>query len=214
MFFRDAKIVISCLLEKKNLLDEVDSKLLSISYWERVFLKPRSKLSQKCNNNFLCLVLQGPHEERPVGSFRLRPVPTISAVVRILWHSRAPDCVSQLGKQKENHWQRESWKKLTMWNMATWKARKESLPTNDWTLKGGYCGVERHHGEQRRCWSGRRDGLLTNAYQRWATWNKIKFGLERSASWLLIRVMVSKHCQRHNGPEGWVHITNSYTNLD
>ena len=84
MFFRDAKIVISCLLEKKNLLDEVDSKLLSISYWERVFLKPRSKLSQKCNNNFLCLVLQGPHEERPVGSFRLRPVPTISAVVRIL----------------------------------------------------------------------------------------------------------------------------------
>ena len=24
----------------------------------------------------------------------------------------------------------------------------------------------------------------------------------------------SKHCQRHNGPEGWVHITSSYTNLD
>ena len=23
-----------------------------------------------------------------------------------------------------------------------------------------------------------------------------------------------KHCQRHNGPEGWVHITSSYTNLD
>ena len=23
-----------------------------------------------------------------------------------------------------------------------------------------------------------------------------------------------KHCQRHNGPEGWVHITISYTNLD
>ena len=56
MFFRDAKIVISCLLEKKNVLGEVDSKLLSISYWERVFLKPRSKLSQKCNNNFLYLV--------------------------------------------------------------------------------------------------------------------------------------------------------------
>ena len=132
MFFRDAKIVISCLLEKKNLLDEVDSKLLSISYWERVFLKPRSKLSQKCNNNFLCLVLQGPHKERPVGSFRLRPFPTISAVVRILWHGRAPDRVSQLEKRKENRWQRESWKKLTMWNMATWKARKTSLPTNHW----------------------------------------------------------------------------------
>ena len=25
---------------------------------------------------------------------------------------------------------------------------------------------------------------------------------------------VKKHCQRHNGPEGWVHITSSYTNLD
>ena len=24
----------------------------------------------------------------------------------------------------------------------------------------------------------------------------------------------TKHCQRHNGPEGWVHITSSYTNLD
>ena len=24
----------------------------------------------------------------------------------------------------------------------------------------------------------------------------------------------SKHCQRHNGPEGWVHITSYYTNLD
>ena len=23
-----------------------------------------------------------------------------------------------------------------------------------------------------------------------------------------------KHCQRHNGPEGWVHITSSNTNLD
>ena len=23
-----------------------------------------------------------------------------------------------------------------------------------------------------------------------------------------------KHCQRHNGPEGWVHILSSYTNLD
>ena len=23
-----------------------------------------------------------------------------------------------------------------------------------------------------------------------------------------------KHCQRHNEPEGWVHITSSYTNLD
>ena len=23
-----------------------------------------------------------------------------------------------------------------------------------------------------------------------------------------------KHCQRHNGPEGWVHLTSSYTNLD
>ena len=23
-----------------------------------------------------------------------------------------------------------------------------------------------------------------------------------------------KHCQRHNGPEGWVHITSYYTNLD
>ena len=23
-----------------------------------------------------------------------------------------------------------------------------------------------------------------------------------------------KHCQRHNGPKGWVHITISYTNLD
>ena len=24
----------------------------------------------------------------------------------------------------------------------------------------------------------------------------------------------TKHCQRHNGPECWVHITSSYTNLD
>ena len=26
--------------------------------------------------------------------------------------------------------------------------------------------------------------------------------------------LVNKHCQRHNGPEGWVHITSSYKNLD
>ena len=26
--------------------------------------------------------------------------------------------------------------------------------------------------------------------------------------------IISKHCQRHNGPEGWVHITRHYTNLD
>ena len=26
--------------------------------------------------------------------------------------------------------------------------------------------------------------------------------------------LVRKHCQRHNGPEGWVHITSSNTNLD
>ena len=25
---------------------------------------------------------------------------------------------------------------------------------------------------------------------------------------------ITKHCQRHNGPEGWVHITSSNTNLD
>ena len=25
---------------------------------------------------------------------------------------------------------------------------------------------------------------------------------------------ICKHCQRHNGPEGWVHITSSNTNLD
>ena len=25
---------------------------------------------------------------------------------------------------------------------------------------------------------------------------------------------IYKHCQRHNGPEGWVHITSCYTNLD
>ena len=28
------------------------------------------------------------------------------------------------------------------------------------------------------------------------------------------RDCTSKHCQRHNGPEGWVHITSYYTNLD
>ena len=27
-------------------------------------------------------------------------------------------------------------------------------------------------------------------------------------------VCTKKHCQRHNGPEGCVHITSSYTNLD
>ena len=26
--------------------------------------------------------------------------------------------------------------------------------------------------------------------------------------------LFTKHCQRHNGPEGWVHITSSNTNLD
>ena len=26
--------------------------------------------------------------------------------------------------------------------------------------------------------------------------------------------LILKHCQRHNGPEGWVHITSSNTNLD
>jgi len=29
-----------------------------------------------------------------------------------------------------------------------------------------------------------------------------------------LRAAVAKHCQRHNGPEGWVHIISSNTNLD
>ena len=32
--------------------------------------------------------------------------------------------------------------------------------------------------------------------------------------WRGLWVYTKKHCQRHNGPEGWVHITSSYTNLD
>ena len=28
------------------------------------------------------------------------------------------------------------------------------------------------------------------------------------------KLTYGKHCQRHNGPEGWVHITRYYTNLD
>ena len=31
---------------------------------------------------------------------------------------------------------------------------------------------------------------------------------------LAFRALCIKHCQRHNGPEGWVHITSSNTNLD
>ena len=29
-----------------------------------------------------------------------------------------------------------------------------------------------------------------------------------------MKTWIIKHCQRHNGPEGWVHITSSNTNLD
>ena len=29
-----------------------------------------------------------------------------------------------------------------------------------------------------------------------------------------IYLYMLKHCQRHNGPEGWVHIASSYTNVD
>ena len=31
---------------------------------------------------------------------------------------------------------------------------------------------------------------------------------------LSLTELLRKHCQRHNGPEGWVHITSSNTNLD
>ena len=40
------------------------------------------------------------------------------------------------------------------------------------------------------------------------TSNDIKF------HWNHLFIVWHKHRQRHNGPEGWVHITRSYTNLD
>ena len=43
---------------------------------------------------------------------------------------------------------------------------------------------------------------------------KYSFGNIQS-TWLVnYHDTLKKHCQRHNGPEGWVHITSYYTNLD
>ena len=39
------------------------------------------------------------------------------------------------------------------------------------------------------------------------SWQKTNPGTE-------IHYVTSKHCHRHNGPEGWVHITSYYTNLN
>ena len=109
MCLREAKIVISCLLEKKNLLDEVDSKLLSISYWERVFLKPKSKLSQKCNNNFLCLVK------------KTSPGPTRGTAC---WQFPATTLPHNLGGRPHPLTQPSTWS-----CKPTWKAKGKSLTT-------------------------------------------------------------------------------------
>ena len=52
-----------------------------------------------------------------------------------------------------------------------------------------------------------RHQLLNTSLDFWAT----DLSLMTIPKLILIKI---KNCQRHNGPEGWVHITSSYTNLD
>ena len=40
------------------------------------------------------------------------------------------------------------------------------------------------------------------------------FGLQSVESRTFGRQAKGKHCQRHNGPEGWLHMTSSNTNID
>ena len=61
--------------------------------------------------------------------------------------------------------------------------------------------------------------LIVLSIDRWgeqglkiSTWQSTNLVLENVK--MTISNLVLKHCQTHNGPEGWVHITNSYTNLD
>ena len=60
-------------------------------------------------------------------------------------------------------------------------------------------------------------GLLSPRHEPFAKRESFwKFSwLQCNAAWILvIWSLTLKHCQRHNGPEGWVHITSSYTNLN
>ena len=57
----------------------------------------------------------------------------------------------------------------------------------------------------------------SNNKKNWNTFFALnKYDLDRhwmnGSPW--IDIEWTKHCQRHNGPEGWVHIKSSYTNLD